>query len=121
MMNLSPSIAIAEGSALEIIEIKYEDPVKNHAYQQVVKKWGEAEWEAFDILVKRESGWKSNAQNPTSSAYGLMQFLNSTWSGVGCEKTTDPDKQIDCGIAYVEKRYETPSKALSFHYRMNWY
>jgi soluble lytic murein transglycosylase-like protein len=106
---------------LEIIAIKYEDPVKDHAYWQVVKKWGEEEWHAFDSIVRKESNWNPKAQNPKSTAFGLMQFLQATWSGVGCEKTEDPYVQIDCGIKYIELRYGNPRKALAFHNLNNWY
>src|SRR5690606_9261952 len=45
--------------------------------------WSEREAAALIELVRRESGWNPTAQNPTSTAYGLFQFLNSTWAGVG--------------------------------------
>jgi hypothetical protein len=37
-------------------------------------------WQDFAAcVVKRESGGRRNAQNPTSSAQGLYQFLDSQW------------------------------------------
>ena len=37
-------------------------------------------WQDFaSCVVKRESGGRRNAQNPTSSAQGLYQFLDSQW------------------------------------------
>jgi hypothetical protein len=39
--------------------------------------WGSAgQWAATDALVSHESGWRPTAQNPSSSAYGLFQFLD---------------------------------------------
>src|SRR3989337_257718 len=35
-------------------------------------------------LLKHESGYRFGAQNPTSTAYGLFQFLSSTWASAGC-------------------------------------
>jgi hypothetical protein len=122
LLITNTNIAIAEDNVpLEVIEIKYEDPVKDSAYWKIVRKWGEAEWEAFNLVILKESNWNPKAQNPKSSAYGLGQFLNSTWQGVGCEKTDDPYVQIDCTIKYIEQRYGTPRKALDFHLKNNWY
>lgn len=78
----------------------------------------------IDALVKlwdRESGWNPQAQNPTSTAFGIAQFLNGTWKGTGFEKTSDPYQQIDAGLAYIKARYGTPSNALNFHLQNNWY
>lgn len=78
-------------------------------------------WEDFEDLVNRESKWDPTAQNPESSAYGLGQFLSSTWKTVDCVKTPDPYKQIDCTIKYVKARYGSPEKALDFWLAHNWY
>ena len=94
---------------------------KHYAYRQIESKWGASEWVAFDNIVRKESNWSNTAQNPTSTAFGTMQFLNSTWALVGCTKTVDQDKQIDCGIKYIEVVYGTPSKAIQFHRQNNWY
>jgi hypothetical protein len=32
-------------------------------------------------IIDHESGWGVHADNPTSTAYGLFQFLESTWEG----------------------------------------
>jgi len=94
---------------------------KHYAYRQIESKWGASEWVAFDNIVRKESNWVATAQNPTSTAFGTMQFLNSTWALVGCTRTVDQDKQIDCGIKYIEQRYGTPSKAIQFHLLNNYY
>jgi hypothetical protein len=62
------------------------------------------EWSAFDQLIDHESGWKATAQNPSSSAYGLGQFLNSTWASVGGSKTDDPMQQLPYIFAYLKSR-----------------
>jgi hypothetical protein len=72
-------------------------------------------------LWQRESGWNPKAQNPSSSAYGIAQFLNSTWAGTGIAKTSDPYRQIDAGLIYIQKRYGTPCKAWSFWQSHKWY
>ena len=74
----------------------------------------QSQWHIVDWLVTRESGWRPTAQNPTSSAFGLKQFLDSTWATVGCVKSTDPVYQLNCGQKYVMQRYGSWSAAQSF-------
>lgn len=94
---------------------------KEFAFDVVSTKWSEDQWEFFDDLITRESNWNPNAQNKTSTAFGVGQFLNSTWKIVGCEKTAEINKQIICTADYVEKIYETPEKAILHHNQANWY
>ena len=70
-------------------------------YQCLVKLWT---W---------ESNWRSNADNPTSTAFGIAQLLN--------EKSTDPYVQIRHGLRYVYARHRTPCNAARFHTRKGWY
>lgn len=85
--------------------------------QELAKRagWTGAEWEALKTLWNNESGWNNHAQNPTSTAYGIAQFLDSTWASVGYQKTSDPATQIAAGIKYIKSRpdYGTPSRALA--------
>jgi hypothetical protein len=82
--------------------------------------WGEF-WNALDTLVMHESGWRPTAQNPTSTAYGLFQFLDSTWGSVGGTKTSDPGQQIAYGLRYIAQRYGNPAGAWSFWSKNHWY
>lgn len=78
-------------------------------------------WGALDSLVMSESGWNNNAQNPTSTAYGIGQFLNSTWAGVGYAKTSSPRIQILAMLDYIANRYGNPASAWTFKKSHNWY
>jgi len=74
--------------------------------------WGSgAQWNALVALWNGESGWNNNAQNPTSTAYGIAQFLDTTWAGYGIAKTSDPTLQIEAGLLYIKARYGNPVKA----------
>lgn len=75
--------------------------------------WTGAQWQALYNLVMGESGWRPTAQNPTSSAYGLFQFLDSTWASVGFRKTSDVQTQIAAGLAYIKRVYGSPLAAYS--------
>ena len=100
----------------------YKSPnIKVYAFEKVLDKWGDKQWVHFSELVYKESGWKDTADNPKSSAYGLGQFLDSTWKTVGCKKTPDKYVQIDCMLNYIELRYDTPYKAMVHHKKNNWY
>ncbi len=82
--------------------------------------WTGAQWDALKRLVQKESSWRPNAQNPTSTAFGLFQFLNGTWGPYG-KKTSDPGRQTDYGLRYIKDRYGDPLSALRFHLKNNWY
>lgn len=84
--------------------------------------WGAgSQWTALSRLIQKESSWNPNAQNPSSSAYGLFQFLNGTWAGTGVAKTSNPTRQAEAGLKYIRDRYGDPASALAFHNKNNWY
>ncbi len=83
--------------------------------------FSEQDYPALVELWQRESGWNPLAQNPTSTAFGIAQFLNGTWQGTGVPKTTNPQQQIMAGLTYIKGRYGNPSNALAFHNAHNWY
>ena len=87
-----------------------------------------SEWEALNQLIGHESSWNPHAANPSSTAYGLFQFLDSTWATVGGAKTDDPYQQAVYGARYIKNKYQTPSGAWAFWqnpqpnpYGGNWY
>jgi SLT domain-containing protein len=88
----------------------------------LARGWGSGpEWDAADRLIAKESSWNPNAQNPTSTAFGLFQFLDSTWGSTGYKKSASPLIQAQAGFQYIGQRYGSPSKALAFHNANNWY
>jgi hypothetical protein len=48
----------------------------------------------IDLVIKCESGWKSDAANTTSSARGLAQFLASTWVSTRIAMGRDQDLDL---------------------------
>ncbi|WP_448628150.1 aggregation-promoting factor C-terminal-like domain-containing protein [Geodermatophilus sp. URMC 64] len=80
-----------------------------------------SEFSCLENLWGKESGWNPNAQNPTSTAYGIPQFLNSTWASTGIAKTSDPYRQIDAGLIYINNRYGSPCGAWSHSQSTGWY
>jgi len=78
------------------------------------------QWADLVSLWNQESGWNSQAQNPTSTAYGIAQFLDTTWAPYG-PKTSDPMLQITYGLRYIKDRYGSPVAAWAHEVANNWY
>ncbi|MFD2090907.1 transglycosylase SLT domain-containing protein [Blastococcus deserti] len=90
--------------------------------EYAMSKVGSAgEFSCLENLWGKESGWNPNAQNPTSTAYGIPQFLDSTWASTGIAKTSDGYRQIDAGLIYIEDRYGSPCAAWSHSQSKGWY
>jgi transglycosylase-like protein with SLT domain len=87
-----------------------------------MSKVGSAQqFSCLENLWGKESGWNPNAQNPSSTAYGIPQFLNSTWASTGIAKTSDGYRQIDAGLVYIDSRYGSPCGAWSHSQSTGWY
>jgi hypothetical protein len=104
---------------------RFEDPksdVAIAAYQEYLKDIvPDREELCYYNIVDRESKWNPLAQNPKSTAFGIGQFLNSTWGLVDSKKTSDPYAQIDAMIKYVNLIYDDGCKALDFRLYKGWY
>lgn len=84
--------------------------------------WTGAEFDALLELFACESSWNEKAGNPYSGAYGIPQSLPaSKMASFGDDYMTNPITQLRWGLNYVAARYGTPSAALAFHYRNNYY
>ena len=90
--------------------------------REVIAREGRlTEEQALNNLIQAESGGNCKAQNPRSTAYGLFQFLDSTWKGTGIAKTSDCAKQMEAGKRYIQQRYGSYSAAWSFWKIHHWY
>jgi phage-related protein len=79
-------------------------------------------WPALEALWTRESGWRWNADNPSSDAYGIPQALpGSKMASAGKDWRTNPGTQIKWGLGYIKGRYGNPSSANNFQKANNWY
>jgi hypothetical protein len=79
-----------------------------------------AEWNALVNVIMRESGFNNVAQNPTSTAFGMFQFLDSTWAGYG-PKTSNAAIQAIYGMEYIKSRYGDPIGAQAHENQFGWY
>ncbi|MFF4755630.1 aggregation-promoting factor C-terminal-like domain-containing protein [Streptomyces sp. NPDC002514] len=92
--------------------------------QAIAKKMipDSAQWDAFNKIVSRESGWNISATNRSSGAYGLVQALpGSKMSSAGSDWKTNPATQIKWGLNYMNSRYGSPVGAWKFWQSHGWY
>ncbi|MFC6878276.1 MULTISPECIES: lytic transglycosylase domain-containing protein [Actinomadura] len=78
----------------------------------------------FGCLVKlwnKESGWRTNAANP-SGAYGIPQALpGSKMASAGSDWRTSARTQIKWGLGYIGGRYGKPCDAWGHSQSVGWY
>nr|WP_243708905.1 lytic transglycosylase domain-containing protein [Actinomadura sp. GC306] len=105
------------------------DPVPAGEAQQIAKKMmpsfgftGDGEFGCLVKLWNKESGWRTNAANPTSQAYGIPQANpGSKMASAGADWRTSASTQIKWGLGYIKDRYGTPCKAWSHSQSVGWY
>lgn len=85
------------------------------------KGWNMSEWKCLRQLWQHESHFNPKAKNMHSGAYGIAQFLPSTWGNYKVTKTPLAKLQIKYGLHYIEKRYGSACDAWSFWQKNNWY
>ena len=111
-MCASPATAYAP--RLELHQL----PPKEMALVMVKKNYAfnyKKQFACLDELVKHESGWRVTALNRSSGAFGLFQFMPSTWKNYKFPyKPKDAYTQMRAGLRYVYKRYGSPCGAWNF-------
>lgn len=84
--------------------------------------WGNSEFACLVSLWNKESGWRVNAYNAGSGAYGIPQALpGSKMGSVGADWETNPATQITWGLNYIQGRYGTPCGAWGHSQSSGWY
>lgn len=84
--------------------------------------WGSDQFRCLDLLWTRESGWRANAYNASSGAYGIPQSLpGSKMASAGADWRTNAATQIDWGLSYISSRYGSPCEAWAHSEAYNWY
>jgi hypothetical protein len=81
-----------------------------------------SQFPCLDQLYNGESGWRVDADNPTSSAYGIPQALpGSKMASAGADWATNPETQIRWGLGYIRDSYGSPCGANDFKLGHGWY
>ncbi|WP_394436304.1 aggregation-promoting factor C-terminal-like domain-containing protein [Streptomyces sp. SGAir0957] len=76
--------------------------------------WGPSQFGPLKQLWQHESGWRWNATNPSSGAYGIPQSLPaSKMASAGSDWRTNAATQIRWGLGYIKGRpdYGSPARA----------
>ena len=81
--------------------------------------WGSGQFSCLVSLWNRESGWRWNAENAYSGAYGIPQALPPSKMGAGYQY--DARVQISWGLSYIAQRYGTPCGAWGHELSHGWY
>jgi hypothetical protein len=77
--------------------------------------WGGEQQSCIVQLWTGESGWRVNAYNPDSGAYGIPQSLPANkMASVAPDWPTNAATQITWGLNYIRDRYGSPCNALAF-------
>ena len=76
----------------------------------------------FELWTK-ESNWRPKARNKSSGALGIAQLMPETWVNIKTEPTLNGYKQVDAGLAYIERKYGKKGicRAYAHHLAKNWY
>jgi len=84
--------------------------------------WGDDQFACLLSLWNKESGWRVNAENKSSGAYGIPQALPGTkMATVGADWQTNPATQITWGLNYIGGRYGDPCGAWAHSQAKGWY
>lgn len=100
------------------------EALKALAQEMLANRGWSHHWPAFNALVHGESGWNPAAKNPTSTAWGLGQFLVSTARAYGLPYgVATPAQQLDAMMRYIADVYGNPSNAYAkwLSRRPHWY
>ncbi|MCW2540895.1 MAG: hypothetical protein JWN95_2620 [Frankiales bacterium] len=83
--------------------------------------WDGEQFSCLVSLWNKESGWRTDAANP-SGAYGIPQALpGDKMSTAGADWQTNPATQITWGLNYISGVYGTPCAAWGHSQATNWY
>ena len=84
--------------------------------------WSSSEMSCLVPLWMGESGWRVNAENTSSGAYGIPQSLpGSKMATAGADWRTNAATQITWGLGYIQERYGSPCGAWGFKQGHGWY
>lgn len=101
------------------------DPGSAQAYAAgavAARGWATTEFDCLVALWNRESGWRVNAYNASSGAYGIPQALpGSKMATAGADWETNAGTQIEWGLGYIQGRYDTPCGAWAHSESSGWY
>jgi hypothetical protein len=92
------------------------------AEKVAARGWASTEFDCLVALWKKESGWRVNAFNASSGAYGIPQALpGNKMASAGADWETSAATQIEWGLGYITGRYGSPCGAWQSSVDRGWY
>lgn len=81
------------------------------------------QFKCLDYVLTKESHWNPKAKNPTSSAKGIGQLLDQTYTNIGMKHSTEPKAQLIATMAYISRWYGSagPCGAKDHWLKHKWY
>ena len=115
------TLAMSAGSAVTRSEKLSEGDPRDIA-RALLPEYGFSsdQFSCLDSLYVSESDWRIDADNPTSSAYGIPQALTQMHE-LPADYMTSAEAQIRWGLEYIQDSYGTPCSAWSFKQGNGWY
>ncbi|OMI41564.1 hypothetical protein [Streptomyces sparsogenes] len=110
--------SLAAGGGMSSVESS------KHIAKQMMGEFGfsQKHWSPLQKLWTKESGWRWDARNDASGAYGIPQSLPaSKMKSAGSDWLTNPATQIKWGLGYIKDRYRDPTRAWSWWQSHRWY
>ena len=104
-------------------EVNNPAAAKSFAYAQLAAMgYGADQNNCLTLLWNRESGWRTNAYNRSSGAYGIPQSLpGSKMANYAADWRTNYQTQVMWGLLYIKGRYGAPCGAWAHSESVGWY
>ncbi len=125
MTSMFVNAAFAPQPAIPATVIYKERPLleqvrpKQIARELLTKK----DFRCLTKLLGKESAWNPKAKNPTSSAKGVGQLLDSTYRNLGMRHSEAGVPQLVATLAYIGRKYGSGGTCAAWRHfqRHSWY
>ena len=123
MTSLMVQSIMAPPAIPEMIVYKERPPLMQVNAKQVARELLTVkDFKCFTQLMGKESAWKDK-KNPTSSAEGVGQLLDSTYKNLGMKRSNSTVAQTVAALAYIGRKYGSggPCAAWAFWEKHSYY
>ncbi|MFM2189583.1 MAG: hypothetical protein RLZZ452_1539 [Pseudomonadota bacterium] len=106
------------------VEIKQLSPLEKVSAKEFSKALlTDKQYRCFTKLIGKESAWNHKAQNPTSTARGIGQLLEATYTNLGMKHSDNAVAQTVAALAYIGRKYGSggPCAAWAHWQKNKWY
>lgn len=106
----------------ELVIYKERPPLMSVSAKEVAKDLlNKEQFLCLTKLIGKESAWNPKAENPTSTASGVGQLLDSTASSLGMKKSDSAVSQLVATLSYISRRHSHPCGAWKHFQKKGWY